>query len=89
LERSGRQEKKLRAYLRAQIQLKQNFERIDYYEDTVQPMLEKLKSGRVVLMLNEGDAFDMQVKLATDVTESNENNTCSSAPETDATRTTD
>jgi len=89
LERSGRQEKKLRAYLRAQIQLKQNFERIDYYEDTVQPLIEKLKSGKVVLMLDEGDAFDMQVKLVSNVTEPNENQTRTGAPEANATGSAD
>jgi hypothetical protein len=82
LERSGRQEKKLRAFLDAQLRLKHRFERIDYLEDVTQPMVEKLKSGKVVLLLEEGDAFDMQVRLAV---ENNENQTGSNTTSPDTT----
>lgn len=65
LSRDSRQEKKLKSILRAQLSLKQRFERIDYEEDTVMPQVEALKAGKSVLGLDPGAAFDIQVELET------------------------
>ncbi|HUX01581.1 MAG TPA: hypothetical protein VMY35_11435 [Phycisphaerae bacterium] len=61
LSRDSRQERKLKAILRAQFRLKQRFESIDWEEDVLMPEVEALKSGRSVLGLEAGTAFDLQV----------------------------
>ena len=61
LSRDSRQERKLKALRRAQFRLKQNFERIDWEEDKLIPEIEALKSGKSVLGLDAGSAFDIQV----------------------------
>jgi hypothetical protein len=62
LSRDSRQEKKLKALLRAQFSLKQRFERIDWEEETLYPEVEALKSGKSVLGLPEGSAFDIRIE---------------------------
>lgn len=62
LSRDSRQEKKLKAVRRAQFGLKQRLERIDFEEDVLYPEVEALKSGRSVLGLPEGAAFDIQIE---------------------------
>lgn len=59
LSRDSRQEKKLKAFRRAQFRLKQQFEYIDWTEDVLLPEVEALKSGKSVLGLPEGAAFDL------------------------------
>jgi hypothetical protein len=59
--RDSRQEKKVKALLRAQFSYKQKCERIDHEEDVVIPTIEAMKSGKSVLGLPEGVAFDIQV----------------------------
>lgn len=61
LDRASRQERKLKALLRAQFRLKQNLARIDWEEDVLMPQIEDLKSGKSVLGLPEGAAFDIQI----------------------------
>jgi len=61
LSRDSRQERKLKALRRAQFRLKQRFESIDFEEDVLLPEIEALKSGRSVLGLAEGTAFDLQI----------------------------
>jgi hypothetical protein len=63
LSRDSRQEKKAKAFLRAQFRLKQQFEYIDFCEDTLIPAIEAMKSGKEVpvLGLPAGAAFDLQV----------------------------
>lgn len=61
LSRDSRQERKLKAILRAQFRLKQNFDRIDFEEDVLLPEIEKLKSGKSVLGLDAGTAFDIRI----------------------------
>jgi hypothetical protein len=61
LSRDSRQERKLKAYLRAQFSLKQRFEKIDFEEDVLIPEVQALKSGKSVLGLPEGAAFDLHV----------------------------
>ena len=56
LSRDSRQEKKLKAILRAQFRLKQQFEYIDWTEDVLMPEVEALKSGKSVLGLTPGAA---------------------------------
>jgi hypothetical protein len=56
----SRQERKLKALRRAQFRLKQNFERIDWEEDSLLPEIEALKSGKSVLGLEAGSAFDIR-----------------------------
>lgn len=65
LSRDSRTEKKLKAFLRAQFRLKQNFEYIDWTEDTLIPEVEKLKSGKSVLGLEPGAAFDLHIEHET------------------------
>lgn len=60
LSRDSREEKKLKAYRRAEFALKQRFERIDWEEDFLYPEIEALKAGHAVLGLPEGVAFDIQ-----------------------------
>lgn len=62
LSRDSRQERKLKAFRRAQFRLKQNLERIDWEEDILTPEIEALKSGRSVLGLPEGAAFDITIE---------------------------
>ena len=62
LSRDSRQERKLKAFRRAQFRLKQSFERIDWEEDTLLPELEALKSGKSVLGLPDGAAFDIVIE---------------------------
>lgn len=61
LSRDSRTEKKLKAVLRAQFRLKQQFEYIDFCEDTLIPEVEKLKQGKSVLGLDAGTAFDLVI----------------------------
>ena len=61
LSRDSRQERKLKALLRAEFSLKQRFERIDYEEDVVLPTIEALKSGKSVMGLPANAAFDVRV----------------------------
>jgi hypothetical protein len=62
LSRDSRQERKLKAVRRAQFALKQRLERIDFEEDVLTPEIEALKSGRSVLGLEDGTAFDIVVE---------------------------
>ena len=62
LSRDSRQERKLKAFRLAQFRLKQRFEMIDWLEDVLQPEVEALKSGKSVLGLPEGAAFDLTVE---------------------------
>ena len=64
LSRDSRQERKLKALRRAQFRLKQSLERIDWEEDSLQPEIEALKSGKSVLGLPEGAAFDICIEDA-------------------------
>ena len=61
LSRDSRQERKLKAYLRAKFALKQRFEKIDYEEDVVIKEVEAYKSGESVMGLPAGVAFDLNV----------------------------
>jgi len=61
LSRDSRAERKLKAIRRAQFRLRQAMDRIDWEEDTLQPEIEALKSGRSVLGLPEGSAFDIEI----------------------------
>jgi hypothetical protein len=69
LSRDSRQERKLKAVRRAQFRLKQNLERIDWEEDTLMPEIEALKSGKSVLGLGDGVAFDIVIDANPDSTE--------------------
>lgn len=62
LSRDSRQERKLKAFRRAQFRLKQRLEQIDWEEETLLPELEALKSGRSVLGLPPGSAFDITIE---------------------------
>jgi hypothetical protein len=62
LSRDSRQERKLKLLMRTQFRLKQGFERIDWEEDTLLPEVEKLKSGKSVLGIEEGKAFDIRIE---------------------------
>jgi hypothetical protein len=66
LSRDSRAERKLKAIRRAQFRLGQNLSRIDWEEDVLLPEIEALKSGRSVLGLPEGAAFDIVVEHETD-----------------------
>ncbi len=61
LSRDSRQEKKLKAIRRAQFRLKQRLEYIDWDEDFLMPEVEALKSGKSVLGLPDGVAFDIEI----------------------------
>lgn len=67
LSRDSRQERKLKAYRRAQFRLQQHLERIDWEEDFLLPEIEALKSGKSVLGLPEGAVFDIQIERAAEV----------------------
>ena len=62
LSRDSRQERKLKAFRRAQFRLKQQFEYIDWTEDVLLPEVEALKSGKSVLGLPDGAAFDLVIE---------------------------
>lgn len=62
LSRDSRIEKKLKAVRMAQFRLKQRLEAIDYIEDVLMPEVEALKSGKSVLGLPDGVAFDIQIE---------------------------
>ncbi len=62
LSRDSRQERKLKAVRRAQFALRQRLERIDFEEDVLMPEIEAMKSGRPVLGLEDGRAFDIVVE---------------------------
>ena len=62
LSRDSRQERKLKAFRRAQFALKQRLERIDWEEDKLMPEIEGLKGGRSVLGLPEGTVFDIKIE---------------------------
>lgn len=62
LSRDSRQERKLKAFRWAEFRLKQRLEAIDWMEDTLLPEIEALKSGKSVLGLPEGVAFDIQIE---------------------------
>ena len=61
LSRDSRQERKLKAFRRAQFALKQRFEKIDFEEDVLLPEIEKLKAGKSILGLPDGAAFDLVI----------------------------
>lgn len=61
LSRDNRDERKLKAFRRAEFRLKQNFERIDWEEDVLLPEVQALKAGKSVLGLKEGLTFDIRV----------------------------
>lgn len=62
LSRDSRQERKLKAFRRAQFALKQRLEKIDFEEDVLQPEIEALKSGKSVLGLPEGTVFEIEIE---------------------------
>jgi hypothetical protein len=62
LSRDSRQERKLKAMRRAQYRLGEAIRRIDWEEDVLLPELEALKSGKSVLGLPAGAAFDIQIQ---------------------------
>lgn len=62
LSRDSRQERKLKAMRWAQFRLKQRLEAIDWQEDVLLPEIEALKSGKSVLGLPAGVAFDIQIE---------------------------
>ena len=62
LSRDSRQERKLKAFRMAQFRLKQRLEMIDFLEDVLQPEIENLKSGKSVLGLPNGSAFDITIE---------------------------
>jgi len=61
LSRDSRAEKKLKAFRRAEFRLKQQFAYIDWTEDFLLPEVEALKSGKSVLNLPAGAAFDLVI----------------------------
>ena len=64
LSRDSRQERKLKAIRWAQFRLRQRLEAIDFMEDVLQPEIEALKSGKSVLGLDPGTAFDIVIEDA-------------------------
>ena len=62
LSRDSRQERKLKAIRLAQFRLKQRLDMIDYLEDVLMPEVEALKSGKSVLGLPDGVAFDIRIE---------------------------
>jgi hypothetical protein len=62
LSRDSRQEQKLKALRMAQFRLKQRLEAIDWREDVLLPEIEALKSGKSVLGLPDGAAFDICIE---------------------------
>lgn len=64
LSRDSRAEKKLKAIRWAQHRLVQRLQTIDWIEDTLLPEVEALKSGKSVLGLQDGVAFDVVIEDA-------------------------
>jgi hypothetical protein len=62
LSRDSRQERKWKAYRRAEFALKQRFDRIDFEEDVLMPEIEAIKSGKSVGSLPAGSAFELVVE---------------------------
>lgn len=62
LSRDSRQEQKLKAIRRAQFRLGQTLERIDFENDVLMPEIEALKSGKSILGLPDGAAFEIVVE---------------------------
>jgi hypothetical protein len=62
LSRDSRAERKLKAIRLAQKRLAQRLEMIDWLEDTLLPEIEALKSGKSVLGLPDGVAFDIVIE---------------------------
>lgn len=77
LSRDSRQERKLKAFRRAQFRLKQSIERIDWEEDFLLPEIEAMKSGKPVLGLPAGTAFDIQIELDHEVPPANDTDSAS------------
>ncbi|HUR19849.1 MAG TPA: hypothetical protein VMZ90_03520 [Vicinamibacterales bacterium] len=65
LSRDSRQERKLKAFRRAQFALKQRLEKIDFEEDVLGPEIEAMKAGKSVLGLPEGTVFDITCEVPT------------------------
>jgi hypothetical protein len=61
LSRDSRQERKLKAFRRAEFRLKQALERIDWEEDVLIKEIEAFKSHGEVLGLPAGSVFDIRV----------------------------
>ena len=61
LSRDSRAERKVKAVLWAKFRLKQRLEAIDFQEDELGPTIEALKSGKSVLGIPAGAAFDIQI----------------------------
>lgn len=61
LSRDSRAEKKLKAIRWAQHRLAQRLQTIDWIEDELLPEVEALKSGKSVLGLEDGVAFEIVV----------------------------
>ena len=61
LSRDSRQERKLKAIRRYQYNLRARLDKIDWEEDVLLPEIEALKSGKSVLGLPDGAAFDIQI----------------------------
>ena len=61
LSRDSRAERKLKAIRWAQHRLTQRIQTIDWQEDVLMPEIEALKSGKAVLGLLEGTAFDIEI----------------------------
>ena len=62
LARDSRQEQKLKAIRRAQFRLRQRLEAIDWENDVLMPEIEALKSGRAVMGLRDGMAFEVIIE---------------------------
>jgi hypothetical protein len=62
LSRDSRQERKLKALMRAQRRLKTKLDDIDWEEDVLTPMIAAVKSGKSVLGLPDGMAFDIVIE---------------------------
>ena len=64
LSRDTRQERKVKALMRAQKSLEQRFDRIDWEEDVLLPVIQAMKAGKSVLGLDPGAAFDLVLNPA-------------------------
>lgn len=62
LSRDSRQEQKLKAIRRAQFRLRQRLDMIDWENDVLLPEVEALKSGKSILGLPEGVAFEITIE---------------------------
>lgn len=72
LSRDSRQERKWKAVRRAQFQLKQRIERIDWEEDVLIPEIEALKSNQSVLGLPANTAFEIVIDANPDPAKANQ-----------------